>query len=533
MPATKSANSDMPKPIPLRWKFCRRFYEPILLEVALKKIRPPDFSETQHAPNSIRDSGDSAEQTFRCFVNRLAQVCDNLRGDNGATVTGIAVLLEPEGVHYIIGSNNRRAAKLHEVGVFVTELLNIAARTTDQQADGGLQVHGEALCHILKFDENRVRFYLTSTVEHLQLCIDDYDRRYDTKSLAAEASRFRRQLSELTELVKFGDDRTLDERAYFAACKALFLFIHDAQRQKLGDSISEQARDGEIDSKKDWIDLRHSVGRLHSYYLAVKTIVRASRLWKRLCHDFKVTVIPSAPVHPHPLCLKRPVAHEILGRMSSDEGKIATYRSLAAELQPLGLDLNILNECNDLSQTHMVHAEILVLDYVLKYMQENDDAKFWNNWRYIGSSKPTCRLCNYYFTAHTSGVQVRESHNNLYPHWRAPDVFDEAAMKATEKLLDAVIKRTRADAVRSLESQRLQGRRFDSNSFSYQPWQKTATSVSELISNRPSVSDLISNFSNLRTIDEEDGRSTAGQVHDDDEEDKIVFKGRRSLAARG
>ncbi|KAK1238456.1 hypothetical protein MKX07_006602 [Trichoderma sp. CBMAI-0711] len=219
--------------------------------------------------------------------------------------------------------------------------------------------------------------------------------------------------------------------------------------------------------------------------------------------------------------------------MSSDEGKIATYRSLAAELQPLGLDLNILNECNDLSQTHMVHAEILVLDYVLKYMQENDDAKFWNNWRYIGSSKPTCRLCNYYFTAHTSGVQVRESHNNLYPHWRAPDVFDEAAMKATEKLLDAVIKRTRADAVRSLESQRLQGRRFDSNSFSYQPWQKTATSVSELISNRPSVSDLISNFSNLRTIDEEDGRSTAGQVHDDDEEDKIVFKGRRSLAARG
>lgn len=523
----------MTEPIPLRWKFSRRFYEPILLEVVLKKIRPPDFSESQHAPNTIRDSSDSAEPTFRCFVNRLAQVCDNLRGANGATVTGIAVLLEPEGVHYIIGSNNRRAARLHEVGVFVTELLNIAARTTDQQADGGLQVHGEALWHVLRFDENRVRFYLTSTVEHLQSCIDDYDRKYETKSLAAEASKFRRQLSELTRLVRIADDRTLDERAYFAACKALFLFIHDAHRQKLGDSISEQARDGEIDSKKNWKDLRHSVGRLHSYYLAVKTIVRASSLWKRLCHDFKVTVIPSAPVHPHPLYRKRPVASEILGRISSDEGKIATYRSLAAGLQPLGLDLGILEECNDFSQTHMVHAEVLVLDYVLKYMQENDDTEFWNNWRYIGSSKPICRLCNYYFTAHTSGVQVRESHNNLYPHWRAPDVFDEAAMKATEKLLDAVIKRTRADVVRSLESQRAQGRQFDSNSFSYQPWQKTATSVSELISNRPSVSDLISNFTNLRTIDEEDGRSTAGEVHDDDEEGRIVFKGRRSLAARG
>ncbi|KAL7817916.1 hypothetical protein V8C44DRAFT_319628 [Trichoderma aethiopicum] len=530
MPATKRTTSGTPKPIPLRWKFSRRFYEPILLEVALKRIRPPEYPDNQHAPNTIRDSHDSAEQTFKCFVNRLAQVCDNVRGENAATVTGVAVLLEPEGVHYIVGSNNRKPAKLHDVEVFVRELLHIAAKTTHQPADGGLQVHREALWHILKFDGNRVRYYLTSTVEHLRSCIDDYDRRYDKNSLEAEASRFRRQLSDLTVLVKFGDDRKLDERAYFAACEALFRFIDDAQRQRFGDSISEQAQDGEINSKKNWIDLRHSVGRLHSYYLAVKTIVRASRLWKRLCHDFKVTVIPSAPVQPHPLCKKRPIANEILGRMFSDEGKITAYRSLAAGLQSDGLDAVILNECNDSSQTHTVHAEVLVLDYVLKYMQENDDARFWNNWRYIGSSKPTCRLCNYYFTAHTSGVQVRESHNNLYPHWRAPDVFDEAAMKATETLLDAVLKRTRADAVRSLESpQAAQGRKFDSNCFSAQLTQKTETSMSE----------LVSNLANLKTIDEEDVRSTAGQVHGDDDDDeeeevvKIVFKGRRSLAARG
>ncbi|TFA99610.1 hypothetical protein CCMA1212_008520 [Trichoderma ghanense] len=512
----------MARPVPLRSKFSRRFYEPILLEVVLKEIRPPDLFTPQHAPNTIRDSGDSAEQNFRCFVNRLAQVCDNVRGGHGATVTGIAVLLEPEGVHYIIGSNNRRSAKLHDVEVFVKELLDIAAKSTEGPGGGGLPVHREALWHILKFDENRVRYYLTNTVEYLKACIEDYDRKYDEKALASEASRFRTQLSELTELVKFGEDKKLDGPEYFAACERLFLSLDRAQRRKLGDSISEQARDGEMDSKKHWIDLRHSVGRLHSYYLAVETILRASRLWKRLCHDFKVTVIPSAPLHPHPLCRKRPVAHEILGRMTSDEEKIARYRFLASELQEHGLDEKLLSECNDLSQTHTVHAEVLVLDYVLKYLQEADDAKFWNNWRYIGSSKPTCRLCNYYFTAHTSGVHVRESHNNLYPHWRAPDVFDEAAMKATEKLLDAVIKRTRADAVRSLESQTAQGRRFDSNSFSYQPTQRTATSVSE----------LVTKFMDLRTIEEEDGRSTAGGVHDQEEEIEIVFRGRRSLAAR-
>ncbi|KAL6874796.1 hypothetical protein J3F83DRAFT_728706 [Trichoderma novae-zelandiae] len=525
MPPTNGAKSNMRKPIPLRAKFSRRFYEPILLEVALKEIRPHRFAATQHEPNTIRDSVDSGEQTFRCFVNRLAQVCDNVRGGNGATVTSIAVLEEPEGVHYVIGSNNRTAAKLHGVEVFVKELLNIAAQSTDRQADGGLPVHREALWHILKFDENRVRYYLTSTVEYLKLCIDDYDRRHGEKPLAAEASRFRRQLSELTELVRFGDDKKLDGPEYFAACETLFLFIHHAHRRKFGDSISEQARDGQINSSKEWMELRHYVGRLHSYHLAAETVLRASRLWDRLCHDVRVTVIPSAPVHPHPLCRKRPVANELLGRMSSDEDTITRYRSLAAGLQEFGLDEKLLKECNDLSQTHTVHAEVLVLDYVLKYMREAGDAEFWNRWRYIGSSKPTCRLCNYYFIAHTGGVQVRESHNNLYPHWRAPDVYDDDAMKATERLLDAVIKKTRADAVRSLESQTPRGRPHDSNSFSEQPWRDKSQRTA------PSVSELVSAFTSLRTIEEEDGRSTAGEVHDQEDDGIIVFKGRKSLAA--
>ena len=95
-------------------------------------------------------------------------------------------------------------------------------------------------------------------------------------------------------------------------------------------------------------------------------------------------------------------------------------------------------------------------------------------------------------------------------------------MKATEKLLDAVIKRTRADAMRSLESQIVQGRRFDSNSFSYQPPHKTATSVSE----------LVSTFTSLGLIEEEDVRSTAAELHDQEEEVEVVFRGRRFLAAR-
>ncbi|KAM0254554.1 hypothetical protein ACHAQJ_006660 [Trichoderma viride] len=175
-PAT-SAKSNVRKPIPLRGKFSRRFYEPILLEVALKKIRPPVYPIIQHEPNTMNDSVDNAEQTFKCFGNRLAQVCDNVRGENGATVSSIAVLLEPEGAHYIIGSNNRKGPKLQEVELFVKQLLKIVAKSTELPVDRD-SARKEALWHVLRFNESRVRFYLANTVNHLRDCIDDYDRRH-------------------------------------------------------------------------------------------------------------------------------------------------------------------------------------------------------------------------------------------------------------------------------------------------------------------------------------------------------------------
>lgn len=274
------------------------------------------------------------------------------------------------------------------------------------------------------------------------------------------------------------------------------------------------------------MELRHLVGRLHSYYLAVEAIIRAARLWKRLCHDIRVTVIPSATLIPHPLSKKRPVAYEIVGRMTSSEDLMARHRAQADELQQRhSLDEKLLTECNDASQTHMVHAEVLVLDYVLKYLRDSGDAGFWNKWRYIGGSKPTCRLCNYYFAAHPDGVQVRESHNNLYPHWRAPDVFDNATMSTTEGLLNAIIRKTRADAIRSLESQISRVRPHDSS---------TPTRVSELGSLFASmvlIPPTIEEEDGPNTaIEEENVRNAAGELDDEEEEGRIVFRGRKSLS---
>lgn len=375
------------------------------------------------------------------------------------------------------------------------------------------------------------------------------------KCSASGALRFKTQLSELKELLEFHKNGELSEHhesqcnyllvsqspgssltpyVVFSSCEKVFLFIDDNQRLNLGDSISEQAREGQMNSSTPWLELRHFLGRLHSYHLAVETMLRARRLWDRLWDDIKVTAIPSATAIPHPLHQKGPNAQQkgpnarnIIGRLTSEEGQIEIYRNRAAMLQEFGLDEKILAECNSASQTHRVHAEILVLDYVLGYMRDTEDAQFYNGWRYIGSSKPICRLCNYYFMTHPSGIQVRESHNNLYPHWRVPDVFGDKAMEKTERHLDAVIKKTRADAIRSLMSQTSQSRRYDSNSFSDMP------PSASLRTGTPSISDLSSRFPALRIISEEDDRSAAGEREEEEEEDITpVFQGRGSAISR-
>jgi hypothetical protein len=130
--------------------------------------------------------------------------------------------------------------------------------------------------------------------------------------------------------------------------------------------------------------------------------------------------------------------------------------------------------------------------------------------------------------AHPSRVHVRESSNNLYPHWRVPDVFDEKTMIETEKYLQAVIVKTRADAIRSLLSQTLQGRNHDSNSFSDMP-----TPFASVRAETPSISDLTSRFSGLKPITEESGRSAIGEREDEEEEEiDAVFRGRRSVLSR-
>jgi len=154
----------------------------------------------------------------------------------------------------------------------------------------------------------------------------------------------------------------------------------------------------------------------------------------------------------------------IIGRMTSDSEQMESYKARAQDLEKFGLD-QAIREAGHKTLQPIVHAEVLLLDSL-----ERDggihSSRFFNGYRYIGCSKPTCRLCYYYFSFRASDIHIRPTHRNLYPNWRMPDVCkdqDPRAEKEREQLMNQILSRIRADTFRALTEKVPERKRHDSN----------------------------------------------------------------------
>ncbi|KAM0242151.1 hypothetical protein ACHAP5_007388 [Fusarium lateritium] len=144
---------------------------------------------------------------------------------------------------------------------------------------------------------------------------------------------------------------------------------------------------------------------------------------------------------------------------------------------------------------------------------------YWNRWNYIGSSKPTCRLCRYYFEAlEGEKPTVRSSHNNLYRNWRLPDFRDDEGLTlARDELLTKIAQKMRMDVLETIREKRIKRKARDSNTYS---------SVPEILRIKESSTDSMEDSgqeSNASTIPDDGGiesldRSTSAMsLRDGDE----------------
>ncbi|KAH6842409.1 hypothetical protein B0I37DRAFT_196859 [Chaetomium sp. MPI-CAGE-AT-0009] len=442
----------------------RRVFVPALVLLkSINDICALGDRPTEHGPPP--DAHESPEKKFQTFVNKVAQICDSL--PKGSTVTACVVLEQENGrVLYLFASNNRKTKSIREMATFVVSVFdvlkkNISAPPGQKESD---QVLNDRLLRmVLAFNHVRIRSYISALATHIRTCIkrcatgDEEDAVIleNLESLLGAipvAGQERRQKSEECKDMSSHhyDLRTKNQRNFSLAVaddvSRLILAIQSHQQTPAQQLIQKRALALKSDKGNCWALARHAAGRLVSYQYAVETLTIAHHVWADtpLFLEYDIGFLHSSKAGHEPLVEQQTglrskplTADEIINRMTSNRPDQERYKAFAESLQmdttagststaaaggERKLDAAIAEQWNS-GMASRVHSEVLLLDYLQRTPGRTKAHRFFRGMRYIGASKPSCRLCRYYFDTCAPEVATRATHNNVYYRWRQPDTY--------------------------------------------------------------------------------------------------------------
>ncbi|KAK4187669.1 hypothetical protein QBC35DRAFT_463654 [Podospora australis] len=419
----------------------KRFYEPLILLYCLGIVlgKTPSGNQTIESDNILEKS---PKGIFECFVNKLSQICDSIHGSTGATVTSFAVL-QTGSIEYRFASNRRDDHSLADTARYVTRILDTLGQASDHDITlanrrEDARLFSTVIREILAFNRPRLTHYIASElVPNLEFCINVCAELGSDEDVAMETNL--RSIQSVAQAT-LAEDLT-DPDFAMAVQNLLQVISQRFRRQIFKDYLSRKTReDREISTKTPWTEIYHAIGRLHSYTIAVKVFLATRLKWPELFEDFRVVSVASSKPADTPWVRKQssPIVKSQLSNDNSVQdaffGEPTAWKIHLVE----ALDTEIVKKTKR-GFNPIVHAEVNLVDDILR--EERDPATegqmitFFNEnvfgCRYVGSSKPTCRLCELYFQAAVfqssarPRITVRPGHHNLYYNWRGPDVYAE------------------------------------------------------------------------------------------------------------
>ncbi|KAL7787210.1 hypothetical protein V8C43DRAFT_324022 [Trichoderma afarasin] len=448
MSRSDAADSSSPldqtdeEPEHLTSKRLHRFFEPIMMLLALTQAvrnmaTPP--------PREEKINTQDPKQLFYAFVNKLSHVCDKRKGPNH--VTSFVVLKDqsnPDKAHYVFAMNRQTDSQLQSTARYVATLLRMVG-----QAPEGREGQGDArhslLYHVLRFNRHRVSFYLRELRKHAAFCLEKCEAETtDDNELTAEG------LAEILTSSVVGLDENDAEADYIRMCETTIQQLIKIDQTIVGEIIEERALENRMPgytSMECWAKLLHAIRRILAYQQSVQFFLMAKDTWPGLFQDFTVSFISSSRPVSKPGRNKSYSAEGVVGRMTSQQAEM--FREFVGNLRAFNIDERIKEEFAKDTFKPMVHSEVLLLNWISN-QGPIVSSKFFNDWKYIGCSKPMCKLCNYYFYEHHSNVEHRTSHGNLYSSWRLPDVFPhqgDAGRQMRQVMMDRMLLRVRKETL--------------------------------------------------------------------------------------
>jgi hypothetical protein len=291
------------------------------------------------------------------------------------------------------------------------------------------------------------------------------------------------------------------------------------------------ARENDMMSTTFWSDYVHVAGRLLSYKRAVDLMDLVAGIWPQLFSDFQICMISSSSTESGILPANPWTAAKIFEGMSSDKAVLSHFAKLLDSFSVHDIDVEISELWGHTPQP-IVHAELLVHSWLENTEGGIRPERFFNRWKFIGTSKPPCKLCSYFFDEYPTDVQVRPSHQNVYFAWRMPDVFEhqgDASIRTRMLVMESIKTRIRADVVRILSEKISDGRRHDSSAYTAL-FPSTLLGASRTLFSAEATAQSPDAYTLSKTQEQSPTAwkpdTEVGHMLDEDEEEVLLFRGR-------
>ncbi|RBR21812.1 hypothetical protein FVER53590_00420 [Fusarium verticillioides] len=507
--------------ISLKSRQKRRLYEPIVLYKALTEIT---HEQGALRPAEVPDRPRTEEERYHHFLHKLASICDSTKG--GKTVTSIAILDEEEKYKYVFACNQISDGDLDDTrDLLTTVLTNLCDFHTFPLAKKNT-VQSETLKKILSFNSPRINFYLNVLkARSIADCLEYCQLQTDTADTSVEEGL--RTLGSVIEDLTF---KNMGDNEYLETYSTIQFVLDRFLTRDVKSYIDIRATNGRFSEGRSfvcWSELRHSISRLQSYKKTVQDLIAAETEWPDIFQEFEVVPVKSSQAEPNPLGKKSEKASNIIGRMSSNEASRQQYCDLAENLQRMfDLDDRIQTQCTKFTFRPIVHCEILVLEWIMALnrglaREHHPRVTFFHDWSYIGSSKPACQLCRYYFdtAGQHNGIRTRAGHGNLYINWRFPDLHESdgtLGQKRRQSIFNSMIEKIRQDAFGILVLRNSEGKRHDSSTHPLMSVRYTDVQTELSVGDLPDVEELGEGFATGLSLDSPNNSLEESDFDDED-----------------
>ncbi|KAK4204537.1 hypothetical protein QBC40DRAFT_303419 [Triangularia verruculosa] len=484
----------------------KRLYSVIQFYCVLKDALPQPSSANTSDDDSIVSTPDNDRALYKCFVNKVAQICDTKHG--GDTVTS-AMIVQPGQVEYWIASNSRNKTQMAAVKKFLSDDILAALksmRAKDLEDETKTREFSSTLMKkIVAHCRWRFYKYVKGLVVNVGACIDSCAR--DNGLEASMSTRLGKLLPIAERVVATWPH---DIISFVQQTHNLLQALEEAYTSSFSSFLRGKAGDDERrDTAPPWSETRHAIGRLHSYTIAVRVFIAARKKWPDLFESPEVIAYASPPKLGNPLQIKERMCtgKDLLNRVTTDGEAHAAYQSLLPHFQAIDFDARLKESIKDPKCITTVHAEVTLLSRFHKEVLRPSPGREDAHWtffmedrfgRYIGCSKPTCLLCDYYFDSFPIKVDRRPGHGNLYHKWRVADIQGpvdpgvERLIEDRKNTIEKMIKKLKDEVTRVLKERRgLKGSKYDSRHTPSDPFGSVVTAAGSVrghaLSDGPSI----------------------------------------------